>query len=382
MAIRDVNNQNMIVGDPIRNTTNAQNDQQIVGDPIAQVNRTPANPLASSTRDVELNSPEAQRAIQTSMNHLGSSASIARGAVNVNPGRELSPRSVVQDELGMMHVRMDRTYNGLKVYGEQVVTHLGADGNVRSVTGDQENLFTIAGLDTRPRLSGADAITSAGREFAGPPTSTPSSELMIAKDSDGNYRLAYQVKMNNLQGDPPTKMNYMVDAKSGEIISQFNELPVLCPHCLDMAVGREAASNGVQNGIGTGSANGNTGIVPPWMSASGSASPGNRTGQTAGRGRVMPDGAMPNRPQGAGSLLGNARGAAAQSLTATGSASPNAPILDNQTTTSKITINDDLDITAVKVNVDIAHTYRGDLIVKLRSPEGKEVTLHNRWRFC
>jgi subtilisin-like proprotein convertase family protein len=66
------------------------------------------------------------------------------------------------------------------------------------------------------------------------------------------------------------------------------------------------------------------------------------------------------------------------SLTATGTATPNAAIRDNQTTTSTININDDLSITGVKVNLDIAHTYRGDLVVKLRSPEGKEVTLHNR----
>ncbi len=65
-------------------------------------------------------------------------------------------------------------------------------------------------------------------------------------------------------------------------------------------------------------------------------------------------------------------------LTATGSATPNAPIRDNQTTVSKINISDDLSVTGVRVNVDIAHTYRGDLVVKLRSPEGKEVTLHNR----
>jgi subtilisin-like proprotein convertase family protein len=65
-------------------------------------------------------------------------------------------------------------------------------------------------------------------------------------------------------------------------------------------------------------------------------------------------------------------------ITVSGAVTPNAPILDNQTTTSTINIADDLSITGVKVNVDIAHTYRGDLVAKLRSPEGKEVVLHNR----
>ncbi|MCS6884289.1 MAG: proprotein convertase P-domain-containing protein [Acidobacteriota bacterium] len=59
-------------------------------------------------------------------------------------------------------------------------------------------------------------------------------------------------------------------------------------------------------------------------------------------------------------------------------ATPNAAIRDHQVTTSKITINDDLTVQGVKVDVNIDHTYIGDLVVKLRSPEGKEVTLRNQ----
>ena len=33
---------------------------------------------------------------------------------------------------------------------------------------------------------------------------------------------------------------------------------------------------------------------------------------------------------------------------------------------------------ALTVNVDITHTFRADLIVKLRHPNGTEVTLHNQ----
>ncbi|MFY9227320.1 MAG: proprotein convertase P-domain-containing protein [Blastocatellia bacterium] len=62
-------------------------------------------------------------------------------------------------------------------------------------------------------------------------------------------------------------------------------------------------------------------------------------------------------------------------LTATGTASPNAAIRDNQTTTSAININDDLSVTGVNVAVNIDHTYVGDVEVKLKSPSGKEVTL-------
>jgi subtilisin-like proprotein convertase family protein len=62
-------------------------------------------------------------------------------------------------------------------------------------------------------------------------------------------------------------------------------------------------------------------------------------------------------------------------LTAAGTATPNAAIRDNQTTTSSINISDDLSVTGVNVAVNIDHTYVGDLEVKLKSPSGKEVLL-------
>lgn len=64
--------------------------------------------------------------------------------------------------------------------------------------------------------------------------------------------------------------------------------------------------------------------------------------------------------------------------TVSGSVAPNAAIKDHQTTSSKITINDDLTVQGVKVDVNIDHTYVGDLVVKLRSPEGREVTLRSQ----
>ncbi|MFQ3640465.1 MAG: DNA/RNA non-specific endonuclease, partial [Chloracidobacterium sp.] len=64
--------------------------------------------------------------------------------------------------------------------------------------------------------------------------------------------------------------------------------------------------------------------------------------------------------------------------TVTQTATPNAAIRDLQTTTSTIAIQDDLKATNVRVDVNIAHTYASDLVVKLRSPQGQEVTLRNR----
>jgi len=53
-------------------------------------------------------------------------------------------------------------------------------------------------------------------------------------------------------------------------------------------------------------------------------------------------------------------------------------INDNSTTTSTITINDPYCIGDLDVVIDITHSYIGDLVIDLESPEGIVVRLHNR----
>lgn len=60
------------------------------------------------------------------------------------------------------------------------------------------------------------------------------------------------------------------------------------------------------------------------------------------------------------------------------SATPAAPIKDNQTTSSTIHFDEDVDLSSLKANLDVSHTWRGDLVVKLTSPSGKTATLSDR----
>lgn len=62
----------------------------------------------------------------------------------------------------------------------------------------------------------------------------------------------------------------------------------------------------------------------------------------------------------------------------TKTATPNAKIEDNQTVTSTIDIAEGGDIASLKLDLDIDHTYRGDLTVKLTSPSGKTATIAQR----
>ena len=60
--------------------------------------------------------------------------------------------------------------------------------------------------------------------------------------------------------------------------------------------------------------------------------------------------------------------------------SPNVPlsITDNSTITSTLNVTDAYCVGDVDVGINISHTYKGDLIVELTSPEGTTVRLHNR----
>lgn len=62
----------------------------------------------------------------------------------------------------------------------------------------------------------------------------------------------------------------------------------------------------------------------------------------------------------------------------TKTATPNLAIPDRGTISSTINIADDGQADSININVDIAHTYRGDLVVKLVSPSGKEAILTNK----
>jgi subtilisin-like proprotein convertase family protein len=60
------------------------------------------------------------------------------------------------------------------------------------------------------------------------------------------------------------------------------------------------------------------------------------------------------------------------------SVTPRAPIQDNQTVTSTLSIAEDVTVDALKLDLDIAHTYRGDLVVTLTSPSGKSAVISNK----
>ncbi|MCP3060900.1 M4 family metallopeptidase [Myxococcus sp. K38C18041901] len=250
-----------------------------------------------------LQSPEAQKAVQTALTHLNP----LKGAQTLMAQQPaFAAANVEKDALGMTHVRLDRVHEGVKVFGEQVITHLGKDGQVTSVTGEQSVVPEGLGKEL-PKLNTQSAIDIARKEFGAKPDKQPHAERVIYQDKAGEYHSAYRVQLSQIEGqDRPRKMNYLVDANTGKIFESYNEI-----------------------------------------------------GGFYGSNKGLPK-----------------AGVAAGQISATNTTK--AEILDKSTVTSKVTIDQDATIDSLKLDLDIAHTFKGDLKVTLTSPSGKSAVVHNR----
>ena len=183
---------------------------------------------AASRGPLALDSQAARGAIQKSLDFLQSSTPSARGVV-AGPAvsSQLKPSAVFSDELGQTHVRLDRTHEGVKVFGEQLISHLDPSGKVDSVTGSLSSIPQGLGSDA-VKLSSQDALALAQKQFAGSTDRAPSSERVIVKDKSGAYHSAYQVQLTHTSdlkaGERPRRMNYFVDANSGEMLKSFDQM--------------------------------------------------------------------------------------------------------------------------------------------------------------
>jgi Zn-dependent metalloprotease len=127
---------------------------------------------------------------------------------------------VETDELGMAHVRMEQVIKGLRVYGQQVITHVDNDGAVQNLTGNYRRDLLTTRVNTKPIIKTEGAIARVSRNYHAE-INSPSTELLIYPTTRG-ARLAYKVEFFDENG--PARMVYFVDARSGRILNKQNLL--------------------------------------------------------------------------------------------------------------------------------------------------------------
>ncbi|MBC7633686.1 M4 family metallopeptidase [Aeromicrobium sp.] len=132
-------------------------------------------------------------------------------ATRVSTDQSLVVTDALVDSTGATHVRMRRTYDGLRVVGGDLVVHRDAGG---SFTGSSQSLDRALTLSTTPTLSSGEARSRVGTAAtrAGTPT-------LVVDATSTTPRLAWLATTTGMQADrTPSRIDTYVDARTGAIL--------------------------------------------------------------------------------------------------------------------------------------------------------------------
>lgn len=134
-------------------------------------------------------------------------------------------RDAVVDADGTEHVRYQRNYGGLPVIGGDFVVQ-SRNGKVGKVS---QTLKTTARPSLKPQVSADQAIVEAGSRFGSHFQGAPSSRLVVYARGASPV-LAHEVVFKGIKADQTeTEMHYFVDARSGKLLDQWDEVHTAQP---------------------------------------------------------------------------------------------------------------------------------------------------------
>jgi Zn-dependent metalloprotease len=156
-------------------------------------------------------------------------------ALGLESGSALTTLNRFQGVSGKSYLRMQQTYQGLKVWGEHIVRVEDSAGFVESLGGAVYRGVAADLPSTRPALSSQMALNIAKRHndsssvnFARDASifRSEKSELQIYFDNNHKARLAYIVEFfkDSRGGGKPSRPMVIVDAQSGAILEQWEGL--------------------------------------------------------------------------------------------------------------------------------------------------------------
>ena len=142
---------------------------------------------------------------------------------------EFKPHKCESSATGFRHVRMDQEYQGLPVFGGQLIVHYNAEGRAQSVNG----IYTpVAGLATNPVISSAQAESIARADQASkgkPEGALKTAPALVVYAFDHEPALAYELMLVYSKGAQVGAWKYWVDARTGLILACFNNIKDLAP---------------------------------------------------------------------------------------------------------------------------------------------------------
>ena len=139
----------------------------------------------------------------------------AARTLGLGSGQKLNVKNVVTDQDGTRHVRYERTFNGLRVIGGDVLVERSGAGVTKSVRWNAARSVEVA---TVPSLTVGQARSAAK---AG---STAGSALVVYAAESG-ARLAYDVVTEGIKADQtPSRLHTIVDARSGATLDHYDDI--------------------------------------------------------------------------------------------------------------------------------------------------------------
>lgn len=124
------------------------------------------------------------------------------------------------------HVRFERAYNGLRVIGGDFVVHSDGEGKFESVS---QTLKAPINVDIRPTLSKAAAAATGTSRLVGKKSGLVLTDLVVYARGETPV-LAYDVRVSGMKADQtPTNLHVVVDAMSGAVLEQWDDVHTAKP---------------------------------------------------------------------------------------------------------------------------------------------------------
>ncbi|WP_077325175.1 M4 family metallopeptidase [Virgibacillus siamensis] len=129
-----------------------------------------------------------------------------------------------KDKLGMKHVTLQQTINGVPVEGSEVIVHYGKDGQVNTLNGYYNRAARHDDISVKPSISKDQALDTAKKSVSAPSALPydPTVKLVVYPYKGKNY-LAYKTNVNFL-GKNPGNWYVYVNAKNGNVIDKVNTI--------------------------------------------------------------------------------------------------------------------------------------------------------------
>jgi len=136
-----------------------------------------------------------------------------------DPDAELSTLRVAADRIGMDHVRFQQVYQGLPVFGVQMIAHLRG----KQITSVNGGYIPDIEVSVEPALSGEEAVQVAQEDLGDEEAvlSREGTELGIYRDGEAAH-LAWRLEL--FSSDPLGRWVYFIDAHQGGILLKFNNM--------------------------------------------------------------------------------------------------------------------------------------------------------------